>query len=68
MIEPTTKEETLTILQNLKAQYEEFHHVTFSPEALKACVELSERYISSRFFQIKLSMSWMKLAVVPFCK
>ena len=50
MIEPTTKEETLTILQNLKAQYEEFHHVTFSPEALKACVELSERYISSRFF------------------
>ena len=53
MIEPTTKEETLTILQNLKAQYEEFHHVTFSPEALKACVELSERYISSRFFPDK---------------
>lgn len=53
MIEPTNKEETLTILQNLKAQYEEYHHVVFSQEAIKACVELSERYISSRSFPDK---------------
>lgn len=53
MIEPTTPQETLTILQNLKPRYEEFHHVTFAPEAIEACVKLSQQYLSSRSFPDK---------------
>ncbi|MBC1249622.1 AAA domain-containing protein [Listeria welshimeri] len=45
--EPTTKE-TLTILNGLKAKYEDFHEVVYSPEALTAAVELSARYIQDR--------------------
>ncbi|MBC1925063.1 ATP-dependent Clp protease ATP-binding subunit [Listeria innocua] len=45
--EPST-EETLTILNGLKSKYEDFHEVVYSPEALKAAVELSSRYIQDR--------------------
>lgn len=52
-VEPTTKEETLQILMNIKEQYEDFHNVTYTDEAIKACVELTDRYISDRFFPDK---------------
>ena len=48
MVEPATAEETLQILENIKAKYEEHHNVTYTPEALKACVTLTQRYISDR--------------------
>ncbi len=48
MIEPTTQEETLTILKNIKFKYEQHHKVTYSDEALEACVKLSDRYINDR--------------------
>ena len=53
MVEPTTAEETLQILNNIKDRYEEHHNVTYTPEALKACVKLTERYISDRNFPDK---------------
>lgn len=53
MVEPTTAEQTLAILNNIKAQYEEHHNVTYTPEALDACVKLTERYISDRTFPDK---------------
>ena len=48
LVEPATVEETLEILDNIKEKYEEHHLVKFSPEAVKACVELTERYVSDR--------------------
>ena len=48
IVDPTTAEETLQILQNIKARYEEHHNVIYTPEALQACVKLTERYISDR--------------------
>ena len=48
LLEPTTPEETLQILQNIKDKYEAHHHVQYTDEALKACVELTDRYISER--------------------
>ncbi|MBP6429123.1 MAG: ATP-dependent Clp protease ATP-binding subunit [Bacteroidales bacterium] len=48
MIEPTTSEETLTILKNIKFKYEEHHKVRYDLKALEACVNLSERYINDR--------------------
>ncbi len=48
LVEPTTKEETLMILQNIKDRYEEHHNVTYTDDAIKACVTLSDRYISDR--------------------
>ncbi len=48
MIEPTTQEETLTILKNIKFKYEQHHKVKYSDEALEACVKLSDRYINDR--------------------
>ncbi len=48
MMEPTTPEETLEILNNIKDKYEDHHMVTFSDEALKACVTLTNRYITDR--------------------
>ncbi|MBP5545821.1 MAG: ATP-dependent Clp protease ATP-binding subunit, partial [Bacteroidales bacterium] len=48
LVEPATVEETLEILDNIKEKYEEHHLVRFSPEAVKACVELTERYVSDR--------------------
>ena len=53
MVEPTSEEETLTILNNIKDKYESHHNVTYTPEALKACVTLTERYMSDRNFPDK---------------
>ena len=53
MVEPTTTEETRIILDNIKDKYEEHHNVTYTPEALDACVNLTERYISDRNFPDK---------------
>ncbi len=53
MVEPTTPEETLQILENIKDRYEDHHNVRYTPEALKACVRLTERYISDRCFPDK---------------
>ncbi len=48
MVDPTTPEETLEILNNIKEKYEDHHHVDYSREALEACVKMSDRYISDR--------------------
>ncbi|MBQ0015458.1 MAG: ATP-dependent Clp protease ATP-binding subunit [Bacteroidales bacterium] len=48
IVEPSTPEQTLTILQKIKGKYEDHHLVIYSDEAIKACVSLSERYISDR--------------------
>ncbi|MFN8282188.1 MAG: ATP-dependent Clp protease ATP-binding subunit [Chitinophagales bacterium] len=53
IVDPPTPEETLTILTNLKARYEEYHNVEYSPEAINACVQLSTRYITDRFLPDK---------------
>jgi ATP-dependent Clp protease ATP-binding subunit ClpC len=53
LVDPPTAEETIHILENIKPKYEEFHHVEYSDDAIKACVKLSERYISDRFFPDK---------------
>lgn len=53
MIEPTSKEDTLDILHNIKERYEEYHHVEYTEEALEACVRLTERYVSDRYFPDK---------------
>ena len=52
-VEPTTIEETLQILENIKDRYEAHHHVKYTTEALKACVKYADRYISDRFFPDK---------------
>ncbi len=48
LIEPTTFEETIQILDNIKERYEDHHSVIYTPEAIRACVSLTERYISDR--------------------
>jgi len=53
MIEPTSPEETITILENIKSKYEDHHNVNYTPAAIKACVKLSERYITDRYFPDK---------------
>ena len=53
MVEPTTAAETLEILNNIKDKYEQHHNVTYTPEALEACVSLTDRYISDRNFPDK---------------
>jgi len=53
VVEPTTKEETLAILNNIKEKYETHHNVTYTPEALSACVNLTERYMTDRNFPDK---------------
>ena len=52
-VEPATKEETLQILENIKSRYEEHHHVCYTDEALRACVKLTDRYVTDRFFPDK---------------
>lgn len=47
-VEPTTPEETLAILQNIRERYEQHHGISYTDEALKACVALTERYITAR--------------------
>jgi len=53
LVEQTTTDETLQILRNIRDRYEEHHNVTFSDEALEACVKLAERYITDRSFPDK---------------
>ena len=53
IVEPTTAEETLQILHNIKDRYEEHHHVNYTDEALQACVRLTDRYVSDRHFPDK---------------
>lgn len=48
LVEPTTIEETIAILENIKDRYEEHHNVRYSPEALRACVKLTDRYMTDR--------------------
>lgn len=53
IVEPTTADETLLILKNIKDRYEEHHNVTYTDEAIEACVKFSERYITDRSFPDK---------------
>jgi len=48
IVDPTSEEETFQILNNIKGKYEDHHNVTYTPEALKACVTLTQRYVSDR--------------------
>jgi ATP-dependent Clp protease ATP-binding subunit ClpC len=53
MVDATTVDETIQILDNIKDKYEDHHNVTYTEEAIKACVKLSDRYISDRFLPDK---------------
>ena len=53
IVEPTTAEETLQILHNVKDRYEAHHHVSYTDDAILACVKLTERYVTDRFFPDK---------------
>ena len=53
MVEPTTVDETLQILNNIKDRYEAHHHVSYTDDAITACVKLTDRYITDRFFPDK---------------
>ena len=53
MVDSTTVDETIQILDNIKEKYEDHHHVTYTKEAIEACVKLSDRYISDRFLPDK---------------
>ena len=53
IVEPTSAEQTVEILHNIKERYEQHHHVSYSEEAIKACVKLTDRYITDRFFPDK---------------
>ena len=53
MVDPTTSDETLKILENIQDRYEYHHNVRYTPEAIKACVRLTDRYITDRCFPDK---------------
>ena len=53
VVEPTSNEETLEILHNLRDRYEYHHHVNYTDEALEACVKLTARYVTDRFMPDK---------------
>lgn len=53
MVEPSTPEETLQILDNIKGRYEQHHHVSYTDEAVNACVKLTQRYVTDRAFPDK---------------
>lgn len=53
IVEPTTVDETITILNNIKDKYESHHNVTYTDEAIEACVKLTNRYMSDRFLPDK---------------
>ncbi|MCL6462319.1 ATP-dependent Clp protease ATP-binding subunit ClpC [Flavobacterium micromati] len=53
IVEPTSVAETITILHNIKNKYEDHHNVTYSEEAIEACVKLTDRYMSDRFLPDK---------------
>ncbi len=53
IVEPTSVEETIEILNNIKNKYEEHHNVDYTPEAIEACVKLTNRYMTERFLPDK---------------
>src|SRR5690554_4305556 len=53
IIEPTSEEETITILNNIKEKYEDHHNVIYTTEAIEACVKLTSRYMTDRFLPDK---------------
>ena len=53
LVEPTTNEETLQILHNIKDRYEHHHHVSYTDDALAACVKLTDRYVNDRYMPDK---------------
>lgn len=53
LVEPPSVEETIQILQNIKSKYEEYHNVTYSTDAIDACVKLSDRYVTDRLLPDK---------------
>lgn len=53
IVQPTSLDETYTILTRLSDTYAQFHHVHYTPEALRACVNLTDRYITDRYFPDK---------------
>ena len=53
IVEPTSVEETIEILQNIKEKYEEHHNVTYTDDAIEACVKLTNRYMTDRFLPDK---------------
>jgi ATP-dependent Clp protease ATP-binding subunit ClpC len=53
VVDPTTRDETLVILHNIKERYEQHHHVNYTEEAIEACVKLTERYVTDRAFPDK---------------
>ena len=53
MVEPTTVEETIEILMNIKGKYEDHHNVLYTDDAIKACVKLTNRYMTDRFLPDK---------------
>ncbi len=53
LVEPTTADETLQILSNIKDRYEQHHHVNYTDDAITACVKLTERYVTDRAFPDK---------------
>ncbi|MDX9907994.1 MAG: ATP-dependent Clp protease ATP-binding subunit [Mariniphaga sp.] len=53
LVEPTTIDETIEILKNIKSRYEDHHNVIYTPEAIEACVKLTARYISDRYLPDK---------------
>lgn len=53
IVEPTSVEETIIILNNIKGKYEDHHNVIYTPEAIEACVKLTSRYMSDRFLPDK---------------
>ena len=53
IVEPTNVEQTITILHNIKERYEQHHHVSYTDDAILACVKLTDRYITDRFFPDK---------------
>ena len=53
LIEPPSVDETITILNNIRNKYEDFHNVTYDQEAIEACVKLSDRYMTDRLLPDK---------------
>jgi ATP-dependent Clp protease ATP-binding subunit ClpC len=53
MVDPPSVDETITILQNIRSKYEDYHNVTYSDEAIDACVKLSDRYVTDRLLPDK---------------
>jgi len=56
LIEPPSVDDTIVILNNIKSKYEDFHNVTYGDDAIEACVKLSDRYMTDRYFRTKLLM------------